>query len=295
MITQYGDISRRKERGLLVNDMCDWVEANPVPWEGIELDREDITSRSDNLIDIFRLIYERRMAVDQASIWCCKSTFNLSFAAELEKYLKPFYIYLYRDGRDVACSFKKAIVGPKHTYHLARKWSDEQRTVLNFLGNMQEDRFISIAYEDLLNQPELVIRSLCERIGVSFESGMLHFYESRESELTAKSGEMWKNVLKPVIKDNTRKYLNELNREDIRLFESVAGRELRDLGYDGISTSPVDFNPQIAEYEILNKQMEEEARSKASAQDKQKRAKQNELLEKIRMRFGLNEKELNPA
>ena len=44
---------------------------------------------------------------------------------EKEK-LNPIYIYIYRDGRDVDLSFKKTIIGPKHSYFTAKKWLNDQ-------------------------------------------------------------------------------------------------------------------------------------------------------------------------
>ena len=269
--------------------MCDWVEANPVPWEGTMLDRERITEHSSNLIDVFRLIYEARMKADKAAIWCCKSTFNLRYIHDLETQLQPFYIYLYRDGRDVASSFKKTIVGPKHTFHLAKKWSTEQKAVLRFLNTISDKRYFSISYEELLSDPEKIMRSLCSKIGVPFQSDMLQFYASRESALTAGSGEMWKNVLRPVMKNNSGKYLTELTSSDIALFESVAGIQLKQLGYGLNTEGDLEYEGLINQYDTINQQMQLKAQLNASEKDKLKRARQQELLRSIHNRFGLRD------
>ena len=36
----------------------------------------------------------------------------------------------------------------------------------------------------------------------------------------------------PVLKNNTKKYRVELSEQEIKIFESVAGIELNELGYD---------------------------------------------------------------
>lgn len=285
----YDDLKDRDNWAALVNDMCDWVEANPVPWEGTILDRDKIIVNSNNIIDVFREIYEARMNHDQASIWCCKSTFNINFVTDLELAIRPFYIFLYRDGRDVAASFKKAIVGPKHTYHLAQKWSNEQNSANRFLSSISKERYAAIAYEDILEQPEVCVQQICDKLGVVYDSRMLQFYNSKESLRTAGSGDMWKNVLKPVIKNNTRKFEKELTPSDIALFESIAGNELERLGYKRVSKGIVAYENEISSFEFQNQQLMEQARNDASAQDKEKRAAQKLLLKQIRQRLGVND------
>ncbi len=64
--------------------------------------------------------------------WCCKSLANIQYLDEIEAYFgdEARYIYLFRDGRDVAVSLRKAVVGEKHFYHIAREWAGTQRLAL---------------------------------------------------------------------------------------------------------------------------------------------------------------------
>ncbi len=295
LLEYYGDLSKMRNRSNLVNDMCDWVEANPVPWEGTMLSRGRIIEESSTIIDVFRLIYEARMQLDKANIWCCKSTFNINFVGDLESVIKPFYIYLYRDGRDVATSFKKAIVGPKHIYHLARKWSSEQEAAREFLSGIPTKRYISLSYEDLLGKPEGSVQEICEKLGIIYESEMLHFYTSNESRRTADSGEMWKNVLKPVLRNNSGKYLKELPDSDIALFESIAGNELQALGYQRASHKSISFEHEIPLYEAQNSQMQFQVKQNAPVQDKSKREAQDKLMKKIQERLQVSRKSHSPV
>ncbi|MQY79255.1 MAG: hypothetical protein GH151_08705 [Bacteroidetes bacterium] len=124
IIDKYGDLKIDDNFKQLIEDVCRFVELNPVPWTGVDLIRADIFSGSKkrSVYEIFKLIYEAYTNSKNGSIWCCKSMTNINYINELEKSkFDPFYIYLFRDGRDVALSFKKAIVGEKHIYHLAKK------------------------------------------------------------------------------------------------------------------------------------------------------------------------------
>ena len=295
LLSYYGDLHQVEKRAVFVHDMCNWVDANPVPWGGLRLNRDKIIESSTTVIDIFSQIYEARMHHDGAGIWCCKSTFNIKYVDDLESEIRPFYIYLYRDGRDVTASFKKAIVGPKHTYHLAKKWSEEQKAARSFLDTIPENRYITLAYEDILDRPEACIRELCQKLDIIYKPEMLQFYTSNESRRTADSGEMWKNVLKPIMKNNTGKFQTELLVDDIALFERVAGLELDKLGYQRTFKELVSCEDDISAYDEQNRQLQEEARNRASIQDIEKRAAQMLLLQQIHSRLGVDEPMANPV
>ncbi|WP_262915101.1 sulfotransferase [Niabella ginsengisoli] len=129
----YGNLDITENYRRLVNDVVDYINVNPVPWSGVILDKEDVFNSSQvyNLIELNRIIYERVATAAGARYWCCKSMANVHFADELEAGNKDLkYIYLYRDGRDVAASFKKAIVGEKHIYPIAKQWTEDQEACL---------------------------------------------------------------------------------------------------------------------------------------------------------------------
>lgn len=77
--------------------------------------------------------------------------------------ISPYYIYLYRDGRDVALSFKKAIVGEKHIYALAENWKKDQEAALRLKDRTAADHFFMLNYETLIASPE----KLCGSFAIS--------------------------------------------------------------------------------------------------------------------------------
>lgn len=269
----------------LVEDMCQWVESNPVPWTDVVLNRDKVLTKVSSIYNIFEQIYLSKAIADQAEIWCCKSVFNIHYTYELEKSIKPFYIYLYRDGRDVAASFKKAIVGPKHAYHLAVKWRDEQIMSLTFLKKIEMERKIHISYEALLNHPEKVVTNICNKLEIEYSAKMLLYYTSMESRHTAESGKMWESVTKPIIRDNNGKFHNELTSEEIQIFEQVAGDALKLLGYELLNPNENKAKLDIENYNVLNAQLITEIKEKAPNLDIQKRMAQENLLRDIQNRL----------
>ncbi|MFY9153929.1 MAG: sulfotransferase [Prolixibacteraceae bacterium] len=292
LLPAYGDLSNNENMARLIDDVCILVEKNPVPWIGISLDRQEILKECKNntLIEIFRVIYDKMAISHQASMWLCKSMANVHFAGEMEKEgLKPLYIYLYRDGRDVACSFKKAIVGEKHVYHIAKEWRKNQLACLELKKRTAAERFIGSSYEDLIHAPEKEMIRLSEFLHLKFDPAILNYYNSEESKNTSTAGIMWANVVKPIMTDNKRKFLDELTHEEIVIFESVAGDVLELLGYDlqfpEESAQLVINDGDIVEYDIQNKILKEKSNLLADPEGMKLRVGQDELMKSIKNRI----------
>lgn len=269
----------------LIEDMCLWVESNPVPWTNVVLNREEIANSSASIYDVFEQIYIQKAKADKAEIWCCKSTFNVHYVDQLETKIRPFYIHLYRDGRDVAASFKKILVGQKHAYHLAKQWHDEQMISLRFLQGIEEGRKIHISYESLLDRPDEIVSTICSKLELEYDNNMLRYYTSEESQHTADSGKMWESVIKPIIKNNRGKFFNELAEEEIIIFEKVAGSALEKLGYERASPIEKNIILDVDRYDMLNAKMIAERRKNTTIQELQNRMKQERLLEEIKKKF----------
>ena len=275
----------------LVNDICKLIEFNPVQWTGLNLDPNAIIARCNRplLTEIFRVIYEMRAESENSSIWICKSLVNIRFADQLEENgVNPLYIHLYRDGRDVALSFKKAIVGEKHMYHIAKQWKEEQEASLLLADRLGNERVLKIRYEYLLAAPETELQKICSFIGATYNPVAMDYHHSEESHKTALSGVMWKNVEKPVLTNNHDKFKRELTPSDILLFEQVAGETLEKLDYS--LTFPqnglhVFSSEEIKSFSELNTKLKHEARLQQKPEDMEKRKKLEEHLMNIQARI----------
>ena len=292
LLPAYGDLHVEANFHRLVADVCELVRVNPVPWEGVVLDADEIAAacQEPNLYEIFRAIYESAACQHHADFWICKSMKNVFFAEGIERTgLRPYYIYLYRDGRDVALSFQKAIVGEKHIYALAQNWMKDQEEALRLQERTPADRFFRLSYESLIAEPEKKLHELCDFLGVAYSDRAMEYYKSRESRNTAVAGRMWSNVTKPILKDNTHKFLQELSPEDVALFESVAGETLQKLGY-ALCTPESRLRKNFSAEEVAffteeNKRLKQAFNRQVDPEDLERRRPQRELLERIRLQL----------
>ena len=288
LVPRYGDLDRKKAFSLLVDDVCRLVESNPVPWEGVVLNRENITARcrKPNLVAVFGAVYDVMAEAWGAKTWCCKSLANIYYLPEIKDYFTDAkYIYLYRDGRDVATSFSKAVVGEKHFYHIAREWNEAQQLALNFRKEVPAKRFFNLSYEDLTTETEKAVRALCGFLGVGYKPSMLEFYKSGEAKRAASASNLWENVTHPVMKQNSRKFLKEAREEDIRIFESVAGSSMDSLGYERLVAKKgkeLKFGPDdIRRFDMENKRLKDEIREHVDPADLERRSRQESVIKEI--------------
>lgn len=288
LVSAYGDLQKDNHFQSLVDDVCRLVELNPVPWQGVEFDRDEITrlAHSRSLMGVFEAIYDQAAQTQGAASWCCKSLANIKFLPAIEAHFRNArYIYLYRDGRDVAVSFRKAIVGEKHYFHIARDWAQTQRLALTMEAHIDPDRFFRVKYEDMVEEPEATMMRLCEFLDAEYRPDMLNFHETDEAHRAAQSSDLWGNVTQPIMKSNTGKFRTEASEEDVRIFESVAGDVLDKLSY----RRSIVFQgkeehyraDQVKLFDIENEALKQKALSLSDNDDRDRRDRQTGLLTSI--------------
>lgn len=292
LLPKYGNLELAENFKLLATDICNYVKANPVSWEMDDaLEPHALVARCKHhsLIDLYQGVYELYAERHRATMWCCKSMANLYFIPQIEQHhLNPIYIHLVRDGRDVAASFKKAIVGEKHIYHLAKQWKQDQETAEQYCRKYAEARYIIVAYEDLINHAEETLKQLLSGLHLAYDNHVLDFYKTDEARHTAEAGKMWTNVTRPVMTRNYNKFIELLTPQDISIFESIAGTTLQHYGYkpyaDSATYKAHFTDIEIATFDALNKQMKEEAMLKLDPEGRNKRKAQEAIVEKIKAR-----------
>ena len=291
LLPTYGDLSNPSTFSLLVDDVCQLIELNPIPWDDVVLDREDITARctQNSLVAVFSAVYDILAETRGAETWCCKSLANVHYIPEVNNYLPDAkYIYLYRDGRDVAVSFKKAVIGQKHFYHIAQDWAKGQRAALKMRPKFDASQFFSVSYETLTGSPEQTLQDLCAFLNVEYHPSMLDFHESTEAKSTASSSSLWNNVAKPVMNQNTRKFLKQASEEEVKIFELVAGDVLDELGYERTQTVRNDVAnfsaAELAQFDAENQRLKAERKETMDTEDLGCRDRQTALLQAIKDR-----------
>jgi hypothetical protein len=186
------------------------------------------------------LHYESRR--NGKSIPCEQTPRYLFFVKEiLDFFPGACVINIVRDPRDVLLSqknkWRRRFLGAKnipfsealrawvnyHPYTISRLWVAAVRTANRFEGN---PRFVSIRFEDLLQQPEASVQSLCSFVGITFEPDMLKVPQ------VGSSAGMDKPEQKGIDRSRSGSWRNGgLTDVELAICQHVAAKELSSLGY----------------------------------------------------------------
>lgn len=154
------------------------------------------------------------------------------------------YIYIVRDGRDVATSYK-AIKKLKSTSkyipklpisiaEIANEWQDNNKILISFFKTLPKKQGLIVRYEDLILQLEEECKKITNFLNVPFDINMLNYYNiNKELNLEPKETLDWKKktLEKPDI-SNIGKYKELLSKEEIAVFNSIAKKTLNHFFYD---------------------------------------------------------------
>jgi hypothetical protein len=144
------------------------------------------------------------------------------------------YVHLVRDGRDAALSFMEMrrrprfnLARPRNIVAFASQWRLEVEGAAELGRRVGGSRYLELRYEDLVLEPEMELRRVCDFLDLDFEPGMLEYHDA----VDASALEDHPLLAQPPI-PGARRWKEELDAETTELFEAIACRALAGLGYD---------------------------------------------------------------
>lgn len=150
------------------------------------------------------------------------------------------FLFLIRDGRDVACSYKEIeLLSTNSPYKpklstqidvIAQEWLRNNANIVTFLTSLSGDRWLMIKYEDLVTETERELKRITEFFGLPYSTEMLN-YHLREAE--PESTLDWKLKTREMPdKYNVGKYKTKLAPSEIEIFNNIANEMLKIGGYE---------------------------------------------------------------
>ena len=224
---RYGDLSVDKNLRLLVSHAVKMVNIKDshLTWN-VDINVDEVLSKikKRNLTNVVSCVYDLYTQKQNKNIWVSKENNLFDFADSiLLNHQDSKFIYLVRDGRDVACSVLKVPSHDKEIYYIAEEWVKEQITCLNVYQEFRpHNNVFLLKYEWMLEDQNAAIQDLCKFLEIDYEPEMLNFFMDESSKQEAKKTDYWKNLSKPIITTNKNKYLRELSSRQIAVFNTVA-------------------------------------------------------------------------
>ncbi|MFB6258276.1 MAG: sulfotransferase [Flavobacteriales bacterium] len=211
------------------------LEGTPFQWDHIP-PYEELQARfkGNGAIGVMAAFYEAYAASKGVQHSLCKESDLFEFPYLIERsFSDARFIYLVRDGRDVALSERNSPTKKRPTFLLAERWEKEQAHCLNAYGEFApEGKAYFLRYEDLLKDPQGNMEWLLDWAGLEYEEGIFQYYRDQNVKSDASSGHLWENLDRPMMRDNSGKFRSELGKGRIRTFEKVAGHMLLRTGYE---------------------------------------------------------------
>ncbi len=221
-------------------------------WPDFGLDEADLRERFARHRklrpgDAMREFYGAYVAKQGKTRWGDKSTNYVRKLKPIRKALpEARFVHLIRDGRDVALSLVAVHFGPQSIREAAQKWDAEIRKARR--QGAKVGHYSEVRYEDLVADPEPVLREICGATDLSWDDAMLD-YQARAGEriaeivrdfdraegptVTAQARARHQaNVSRPLQTDRAARWRTEMSATDLATFEEEAGELLDELGYE---------------------------------------------------------------
>jgi hypothetical protein len=150
----------------------------------------------------------------------------------LELYPDAYFLFMQRDGRDMAASRKLVGNFNQSIQQIAKGWCDQMSRFAEFAARPGvHARFVN--YERLTSQPEPELRAVIEFLGLPWDDRVLNF---QDEDLTIYKNPMGHlsadQVNKPINTSSVGRWKRDLTADEIAQFESIAGSTLLSLGYE---------------------------------------------------------------
>lgn len=227
----YGDLKKKENAARLLGHMIKLANHSYHNWN-LKTDASELCERYgvNSLASAFDAVYSERAKLEGKDNYACKDNHMFNYVSLLERLPDATdirYIYLYRDPRDNVVSWMKRPLYMHTPYEMAKKWNAEQRTILDLVNKVGINAHF-LKYENLIANPAQEMTRVLEFIGVSADEKC---FQTDENNKESKRNEYWENLSKPIMSDNSKKYLKEMSAKDLLVVESVCAEPMKVLGY----------------------------------------------------------------
>jgi len=205
-------------------------------------------------VEVFGLAFDFLASKNGKSRWAEKTPTHIFFVDEIIELIpNARFVEIRRDVRDVLASKKTR----RQTV-----WTERYRPEIRPFKNLEKaydplwdtvswksairagvqaqkrhpDHMLSIRYEDLVADPELVIGEICDYLGLDYDPEMLAVSSRNAADWTGVTG-------RGIMSDSVGRWKTVLKPSELALSQALTSKELQTLGY---ATMPIAFSARIS-------------------------------------------------
>jgi hypothetical protein len=205
-----------------------------------------VTSTSPNFRSPYQMALEAWARYHGKKRWGEKTPSNIFYADTiLEMFPDAQFIHLIRDPRAGVASMQDVWFfsnDPVFNALNRKKYLTEGQAILEKYVPDQQ-RYVA-RYEDLVRDPETVVRDLCTFLNESFEPRMLEFYKDATQYMKDEAAESFnKAATRPISSDKVDKWKDRLRPNAVAKIEAICEKEMHQHQYSlsGHSLSAGDW------------------------------------------------------
>ncbi|HTY26463.1 MAG TPA: sulfotransferase [Desulfomonilaceae bacterium] len=175
--------------------------------------------------------------------WGQKTPNNLYFMPQiLENFPNAQFVYITRDGRDASVTSIESAFGAGNIYGAAYTWNAANSFVKPFRKSLPPSVWFDVRYEELVREPETVLKKVCEFLGETFSPEMLGFYKTATGVARGKQRDH--APLGHAVSDRyVGIYKRQLSLRDQQIYAAVAGATHKEAGYD-LDVEPLELSEE---------------------------------------------------
>lgn len=246
----YGDLSQEKNLRALAEEMIFGLKT---PFWGMRVNPRTIVDeimgslRERSFAGIYCAMHERYAHENgKKPRWGEKTPHNLFFVKEiLEDFPNAQFIFIARDGRDASCDYIDSAFGPTNVFCAAESWALCQNAAVPWRKKLSSDQWMDVKYEELVRDPEVVLRDVCKFLGEEYSEEMHEFHKT-EIAKTRGATKDHAPLGQPTSDQYIGIYKTQMSIRDQRIFAAVAGKELAAAGYKS-DVEPIELKPSMVE------------------------------------------------
>jgi sulfotransferase family protein len=177
--------------------------------------------------------------------WGEKTPHNLFFIEEIkEDFPDAQFIFITRDGRDACTYYLQSAFGPTNIFCAAEHWKRCQNRVKPWRDKLAPEQWLDVKYEELVRDPEKVLRGVCAFLGEEYDPAMLEFYKTDLAK-TRGAAKDHRPLGHEVNDAEIGIHKEFLSLREQKIFAAVAGEELLEHGYQS-DVEPISVSDQEA-------------------------------------------------
>jgi Sulfotransferase family len=220
-------------------------------WPDYRLDANELRERLDRIQpltagDALRAFYGLYAERQGKPRWGDKSPSYVRRMRRIASALpEAHFIHLVRDGRDVALSQVEVDFGPAAVADAARDWAEGIGKARRQARRLRH--YLELRFEDLVAEPEPVLRTVCQFVELRWDPAMLRYHEGAEERMSEVARDFERGggpaipaavragrhtrVAEPPQRERVGRWRTAMSPSDREAFEAVAGELLTELGY----------------------------------------------------------------